>query len=58
MHNREVKAHLNSKRSKSHMPPDSIFYEKLVPILLLFMGVIMTGLILFAGGVLLGLVKF
>ena len=44
--------------SKSHMPKDSLFYEKIVPILLVAMGVITTALILFAAGVLLGIVRF
>lgn len=43
---------------KSHMPKNSILFEKIIPISLLVMGVITVGLILFAAGVLLGLVKF
>lgn len=48
----------NRVSSKSHMPKNSILFEKLVPISLILMGVITVGLILFAAGVLLGLVKF
>ncbi|GAB4466980.1 MAG: hypothetical protein Kow0070_30160 [Anaerolineales bacterium] len=48
----------NRVNSKSHMPEDSFLFEKIVPISLVVMGVIMLGLILFAAGVLLGLVKF
>jgi hypothetical protein len=44
--------------SRSHMPRDSVFFEKIVPTLLVLMGVITLGLILFAAGVLLGLVHF
>ena len=44
--------------SKSHMPKNSLLFEKLVPISLIIMGVVTVGLILFAAGVLLGLVKF
>lgn len=43
---------------KSHMPENSLFYEKVVPILLVVMGIITTTLILFAAGVLLGIVNF
>jgi len=45
-------------KSKSHMPKDSLFFEKIVPISLITMGVITVGLILFAAGVILGIVHF
>lgn len=45
-------------RSKSHMPENSFFFEKAVPVLLVVFGVVMAGLILFAAGVLLGLIHF
>jgi hypothetical protein len=45
-------------RRKSHMPQHSIFFEKVVPILLIGMGVVTAALVLFAAGVLLGIVKF
>lgn len=45
------------RRAPSRMP-NSVFYEKVVPILLIGMGIVMVGLILFAAGVLLGLVSF
>lgn len=45
-------------REKSHMPQHSVFFEKIVPILLVLMGIIMAALILFAAGVLLGIVNF
>ena len=48
---------INSK-SKSHMPEDSVFYEKIIPISLITLGVVTIGLILFAAGVILGLVQF
>ena len=51
----------SSRRSelrKSHMPENSLFFEKVIPILLVVMGIIMTALILFAAGVLLGIVRF
>jgi len=45
-------------KSKSHIPRNSILFEKIVPISLLALGVITLGLILFAAGVILGIVKF
>ena len=45
-------------KSKSHMPRKSVFFEKIVPISLITMGVITLGLILFAAGVILGIVHF
>ena len=47
-----------SKNNKVHMPENSVFFEKIVPALLILMGIITGGLILFAAGVLLGLVHF
>ena len=40
------------------MPADSVLFEKIVPILLAIMGLLMLGLILVAAGVLLGVVHF
>jgi hypothetical protein len=40
------------------MPEGSTFYERIVPLVLVGLALIMTGLILFALGVLLGLVPF
>jgi hypothetical protein len=45
-------------RGKSHMPKDSILYERIVPALLLVFGIVMVVLILLAAGVLLGIVPF
>jgi hypothetical protein len=45
-------------RTQAHMPTNSVFFEKVVPILLGLMGLLMLALILFAAGVLLGLVHF
>lgn len=47
-----------SLKSKSHMPKDSLFFEKIVPVSLITMGIVMLGLILFAAGVILGIVQF
>lgn len=43
---------------KSHIPENSIFFEKIIPVALILLGIIMLGLMLFAAGVLLGLVHF
>ena len=45
-------------KGKSHMPKDSFFFEKIVPISLIIMGIITLGLILFALGVILGIIQF
>lgn len=45
-------------RGSSRMPSNSLLFEKIVPILLGALGLVMVGLVLFAAGVLLGLVKF
>jgi hypothetical protein len=45
-------------REKSRIPENSVFYSKVVPLLLLAMAVVMMLLILVAAGVLLGLVPF
>lgn len=44
--------------SKSHMPKNSILFEKVIPVSLVVLGILTLGLILFAAGVLLGIVKF
>ena len=44
--------------NKSHMPQNSLFFEKIIPIVLITLGVITTGLMLFATSVVLGLVHF
>ena len=43
---------------KSHIPSNSVLFEKIVPAALIVMGVVTAGLILFAAGVLLGIVQF
>jgi hypothetical protein len=45
-------------RQPVHMPEHSFFYERVVPALLVALGLIAAGLVLFAAGVLLGIVKF
>jgi hypothetical protein len=45
-------------RKKNRMPANSVFYEKIVPIILIAFGIVMAGLILFAAGVLLGLIHY
>ena len=46
------------RNRKSHIPGNSVFFEKIVPVALLVMGMLTLGLILFAAGVLLGIVHF
>ncbi|MCA9937623.1 MAG: hypothetical protein KC418_03205 [Anaerolineales bacterium] len=46
------------QRNVSHMPGDSTFYEKVVPALLVGLGIIMVILIVVAAGILLGLIPF
>lgn len=48
----------NRTTGKSHMPRNSVLFEKIIPALLILMGVITVGLMLFAAGVLLGIVHF
>jgi hypothetical protein len=54
----ERQTELAARRKKSHMPAHSVFFEKIIPLLLIILGVIMVGMILFAVGVLVGIVKF
>ena len=44
--------------SKSHMPENSVLFEKIVPAALISMGVLTIVLVLFAAGVLLGIIQF
>ena len=48
----------NRSLGKSHMPKNSLLFEKVIPVSLIVLGIITLGLILFAAGVLLGIVKF
>lgn len=50
----------NSTRTtdRSHIPEKSMFFEKIVPALLILMGILTAALILFAAGVLLGIIHF
>ena len=45
-------------RDRSHMPTDSVFYEKIIPVLLIVMAVLTVAFVLFAAGVLLGFIPF
>ena len=40
------------------MPQNSLLFEKIVPALLILLGVLMVALLVFAAGVLLGIVHF
>jgi len=44
--------------SKSHMPKDSVLFEKIIPITFVVLGIITLGLMIFAAGVMLGFVHF
>lgn len=46
------------KNTKLYMPNDSYFFEKIIPGLLVTLGIVTLVLILFALGVLFGLVHF
>jgi len=46
------------RTDKSRAPQNSILFEKVIPVLLIVMGVVMAALILFAAGVLLGIIHF
>jgi hypothetical protein len=43
---------------RSHVPQNSMLFEKIVPALLILMGILTVALILFAAGVLLGILHF
>jgi hypothetical protein len=43
-------------RAKSHMP-DTTFYEKIIPALLIFLGILMFVLIVFAFAVIFGYIR-
>jgi len=45
-------------KSRSHMPENSVLFERIIPAALVFMGILTIILILFAAGVLLGIVQF
>jgi hypothetical protein len=42
---------------KSHMPEKSLMFEKVIPVLLILLGILTVALILFAAGILLGLIR-
>ncbi len=44
--------------AKSHMPGGSVLFEKIVPVVLVLMGILMVALILFAAAVLVGIIHF
>jgi hypothetical protein len=51
-------AYPSNKNNKSHMPQNSLFFDRVIPILLILMAIVTISLILFAVGVLLGIVHF
>lgn len=48
----------SAKPSINRMPEGSPFFERIVPVMLIVMGIVTTALILFAAGVLLGFIPF
>ncbi len=48
----------NRTDPKSHMPGNSVLFEKIIPVLLVLMGILTFLLILFAAGVVLGFIHF
>jgi hypothetical protein len=48
----------HERTGKSHIPRNSLFFEKLIPALLALMGLITVAMVLFAAGILLGLIRF
>jgi hypothetical protein len=48
----------NRKTDRSHAPENSVFFDRVVPVLLIAMGILTVFLILFAAGVLLGIIHF
>ena len=46
------------RTDQSHVPENSLLFEKIIPAVLIVMGVIMVVLILFAAGVLMGIIHF
>jgi len=47
-----------TRRDPSHMPTRSVFYEKVIPLLLIGMAIVTVVFILIAVGVLLGFVPY
>ena len=47
-----------SIRDKSRIPAQSVFYDKVIPLLLIGMGILTVACILVAAGVLLGFVPY
>jgi len=43
---------------KSHMPENSLLFERIIPALLILMGILTVVLILFAAAILLGIIHF
>ena len=44
------------ENKRSHMPENSLMFERVIPALLILMGILTVALILFAAGVLLGFI--
>lgn len=53
-----IRKKVKNKRPTNRMPEGSVFYERIVPLLLIVMGVVTASMILFAAGVILGIIPF
>lgn len=49
---------MNDPQKPSRIPKGSIFFERIIPVLFIAMGVLMGFLVLFAVGVLIGIIQF
>jgi hypothetical protein len=54
----KMSAENRGRGNQSRTPDHSVLFEKIVPGLLIFMGILMVVLILFAAGVLAGIIHF
>lgn len=55
---KDDKRETNMERTSNRMPENSQFFERVVPLLLIVLAVVMVSLILFAMGVLIGWIPF
>lgn len=58
MNSNDEESNSDKPEGTHRMPPDSVFYEKVVPYLLIGLGVVTVAMILFAAGVLLRIIPF
>lgn len=44
--------------NQGHMPKNPLFFEKVIPVMLVILGVVMLMLVLFAAAILMGIIQF